>query len=882
MAASIPGPRDRDTSSRVPTWAPPPAISVLSSLILVAVASLPGAIAVPISEVAGEIYAFAKPEPKPAEDPSLWLYLTTAALLVILGGVFAGLTIALMGQDEIYLQVIATSGEGAERKNAKKVLRLLKRGKHWVLVTLLLGNVITNETLPIVLDRSLGGGWPAVLGSTVLIVIFGEVAPQSICVRFGLPIGAFMAPFVLVLMWLLSPVAWPTAKLLDYLLGEDHGTTYKKAGLKTLVTLHRTLGQTPGERLNQDEVTIISAVLDLKEKSVGSIMTPMADTFTLSLDTVLDEAMMDSILSEGYSRIPIYAVNNPRDFVGMLLVKMLITYDPEDALRVRDFQLATLPETRPETSCLDIVNFFQEGKSHMVLVSDYPGEPNGALGVVTLEDVIEELIGEEIIDESDVFIDVHKAVRRLHPAPFSRVRRADKGQIIATPDVLVPNSEQEGLLAAFDKDQQTEGRRSRAASVTEVPRKAARRQSASERSKSPPGTTFMLRRGSSGGEPQAMRSSNADIRQHLKHLGPSNAASRPKATRIGTVHIKPGHVDTLATLPETAQLSVSPSPTRPVVTSPRSIRRSSEINESTSLLSAGHSAKDGVHALSYGAAGNSPTAKHQSLDVSQDDAEDSTTDVNEEPMSSTTEIPSPKPEQDLLTGSPSASPKSKSLSSVKAQSSSSPTLAKQQSRSSSTAISPPPKFVLEMSSSKENIASVDGPQEAGSTAVSAPPKMILDLSPSKENLTKIDGSDDGVAAERSDRDKRPISRQTSSSTIGSLHSRDVPNSHKNRRVNTRSGSISETIVEVKGVKKLILETTSSSDGDEDGSGGVSVTTNNGKENVNGSGSKDVAGHDADKEGEGGKLAAAKKKRKKNKHKKKGKGAGMGDSQTLTK
>lgn len=74
-----------------------------------------------------------------------------------------------MGQDEIYLQVIEDSGEGAEKKNAGKVLRLLKRGKHWVLVTLLLSNVITNETLPIVLDRSLGGGWPAVLGSTVLI-----------------------------------------------------------------------------------------------------------------------------------------------------------------------------------------------------------------------------------------------------------------------------------------------------------------------------------------------------------------------------------------------------------------------------------------------------------------------------------------------------------------------------------------------------------------------------------------------------------------------------------------------------------------------------------------------------------------------------------------
>ena len=74
-----------------------------------------------------------------------------------------------MGQDGVYLQVIATSGEGKEQRHAEKVFNLLKKGKHWVLVTLLLSNVIVNETLPIVLDRSLGGGWPAVLGSTVLI-----------------------------------------------------------------------------------------------------------------------------------------------------------------------------------------------------------------------------------------------------------------------------------------------------------------------------------------------------------------------------------------------------------------------------------------------------------------------------------------------------------------------------------------------------------------------------------------------------------------------------------------------------------------------------------------------------------------------------------------
>lgn len=351
------------------------------------------------------------------ESSDFWLYMFVSFVLVVAGGVFAGLTIALMGQDEVYLHVIGESGEAHERKAAAKVLRLLKRGKHWVLVTLLLANVITNETLPIVLDRCLGGGWRAVVIATVAIVIFGEVIPQSISVRYGLSVGAYFAPFVLGLMYLLYPLAYPTALLLDHLLGEDHGTVYKKAGLKTLVTLHQTMGV---ERLNEDEVTIISAVLDLKEKPVGAIMTPLDDVYTMSSDTVLDEKVVDQILQAGFSRIPIHAPGEPTNFIGMLLVRILISYDPEDALPVSSFPLATLPETRPDTSCLNILNYFQEGKSHMVIVSESPGDAYGALGVLTLEDVIEELIGEEIIDESDVYIDVHRAIRRTNPGPLSK------------------------------------------------------------------------------------------------------------------------------------------------------------------------------------------------------------------------------------------------------------------------------------------------------------------------------------------------------------------------------------------------------------------------------------------------------------------------------
>lgn len=724
-----------------------PTVLTSFNLVFFAIACAPFAYGVPFNQ--SPFATLKEGEGTPAEDPSLWAYLGTAVALVLLGGAFAGLTIALMGQDEIYLQVIATSGEGSEQQNAKKVLKLLKKGKHWVLVTLLLGNVITNETLPIVLDRSLGGGWPAVLSSTVLIVIFGEIAPQSICVRYGLPIGAWMSPFVLALMWIMSPVAWPTAKLLDKLLGEDHGTTYKKAGLKTLVTLHKTLGTSPDERLNQDEVTIISAVLDLKDKPVGSIMTPMNDVFTMSADTVLNEKMMDTILSAGYSRIPIYAPDNARNFVGMLLVKMLITYDPEDALRVRDFALATLPETRPETSCLDIVNFFQEGKSHMVLVSDFPGEPYGALGVVTLEDVIEELIGEEIIDESDVFIDVHKAIRRLTPAPRTRV---PKGEIVADAAHSPEN--------VYEVLNMSDGQ-----PTLDITGPEQRKSSVSELGVSPKVATFLMRRRSSGNgsidkqtTPLALRSNTPEIREHLKHLGPSNAAHRPKQTRINTVKIKPG----VGTIPENAA-----KPQDGAIVTPTTSRGG--IGEGL-LESAGRGASDGVRTLQAGY-GTINSSAHWATSWPQD-----------------------------------------------------------------------------LNANGDGTKSL--PQ--GSDDVTSPKSQ-----PHDENVKIVV-------------DNRPASQSSgySTSTLGSLHSvhsRSRSPMKRHKHTTARSGSITENFVDLGGVKKMVLETASSSDIEE-------ARGSEGNDNKSRSPTKTDTEGEGKTDEDGGKKSGGKKKRKKRAGRKKHKGA----------
>ncbi|CAE7228934.1 unnamed protein product [Rhizoctonia solani] len=309
--------------------------------------------------------------------------------------------VGLMGLDELHLRVLATSSDNLkEKKNAIKVLRLMKKGRHWVLVVLLLGNVIVNESLPIFLDSAIGGGVAAVAISTVMIVIFG-IIPQAVCARYGLQIGAASAPLVLCMMYIFAPIAWPIAKLLDWVLGNDESNTYKKAELKSFLQFHRE----GAEPLRDDEISILNGVLSLNDKKVSEIMTPMRDVVTLGSDVVLDHKHVDMILTSGYSRIPIHEPGSPTNFIGILLIKKLLSYDPSQGLPVSAFPLSILPEAQPTISCFQALDYFQTGRSHLLLITENPGEPHGAIGVITLEDIIEEIISEEIVDETDRYED---------------------------------------------------------------------------------------------------------------------------------------------------------------------------------------------------------------------------------------------------------------------------------------------------------------------------------------------------------------------------------------------------------------------------------------------------------------------------------------------
>jgi metal transporter CNNM len=99
-------------------------------------------------------------------------------------------------------------------------------------------------------------------------------------------------------------------------------------------------------------------------------------------------------LASRYNCIPVHAPGNATKFIGVLLVKELIINAFEGAATIRELNLAHLPVIAPELSCLDILNFFRGRKSHVVLVTECGTSKGQAIGILTLEDITQKLIGE--------------------------------------------------------------------------------------------------------------------------------------------------------------------------------------------------------------------------------------------------------------------------------------------------------------------------------------------------------------------------------------------------------------------------------------------------------------------------------------------------------
>ncbi|KAH1232482.1 DUF21 domain-containing protein [Glycine soja] len=164
------------------------------------------------------------------------LYVLVIIGLVCFAGLMAGLTLGLMSFGLVDLEVLIKSGRPQDRIHASKIYPVVKN-QHLLLCTLLIGNSLAMEALPIFLD-SLVHPAAAILISVTLILMFGEILPQATCTRYGLTVGATLAPLVRVLLIVFFPLSYPISKVLDWMLGKGHAALLKRAELKTFVNFH--------------------------------------------------------------------------------------------------------------------------------------------------------------------------------------------------------------------------------------------------------------------------------------------------------------------------------------------------------------------------------------------------------------------------------------------------------------------------------------------------------------------------------------------------------------------------------------------------------------------------------------------------------------------
>lgn len=318
-------------------------------------------------------------------DPILVFLLAT--ILIICSAICSGLNVALLSLNPDDLRRKAKLKE----KGAKRALAI-RRNVHFYLSGILLANVAFASGASILLGSALNG-FAAVLISTILLVVFAEITPQAIAVKRSMRAIALFSPIIKSFTYVAYPITKPLALLLDKLVGSSEMVLHTRNELSLLVADHLT----GDSELDEDEVEIVQNAIQLSEKRVREIMTPIKNTYYLNEGDIIDQHKIEEIKKATFSRIPIMNPDKSR-IDRYLMVKDLVDIDfserPHNLNEVKTYKTKTVGSM---TALDTMFRIFIGAKRHLLVVE----KDDKVAGIVTLEDMIEETIGHEIEDESD-------------------------------------------------------------------------------------------------------------------------------------------------------------------------------------------------------------------------------------------------------------------------------------------------------------------------------------------------------------------------------------------------------------------------------------------------------------------------------------------------
>lgn len=245
---------------------------------------------------------------------------------------------------------------------------------------------------------------------TLAILIFSEIIPKTLGVSYAYRLAPYISYPLHWMVIVLKPIVYVCRKITGLISSSRDEDIISAEELQTIAALSRESGH-----LAEEQEKVISNIIELKNKTVRDVMTPRTVTFSLDESQSVHDAMQKAKRLSSHSRVPLY-LEDPDNVTGMVLRKDVLLAAAEQKTHLPLHHLKIPVHFVPEFMPLNLVLIdFYDKRQHLFVVVD---EYGSVTGVISLEDVLEEIVGEEIIDESDRTKDMRELARR-------RTRSAD-------------------------------------------------------------------------------------------------------------------------------------------------------------------------------------------------------------------------------------------------------------------------------------------------------------------------------------------------------------------------------------------------------------------------------------------------------------------------
>lgn len=322
---------------------------------------------------------------------TLWVALV---ILVGFSAFFSASETAFSSLNQIRLKSRAEDGDSS----AARVLAMAEQYDK-LLSTILIGNNIVNIAAAsigtILFTQMLGaerGATVSTIVLTIIVLIFGEVTPKSLAKEMPEKVATAVSPFLVLLLALMTPLTWlftQWKKLLGHFVHSGEADTITEGELMTMVSEAENDGE-----LTDRESELIRSAIEFDDVEVEEILTPRVDVVAVEDDIPLEE-LAQTFAESGYSRLPVYhgTIDN---IIGVVHEKDFYIARLKKATKIDDLVVPTL-YTTGSTQISQLLRTLREQHHHLAVVVD---EYGGTEGIITLEDILEELVG-EIWDEHD-------------------------------------------------------------------------------------------------------------------------------------------------------------------------------------------------------------------------------------------------------------------------------------------------------------------------------------------------------------------------------------------------------------------------------------------------------------------------------------------------